>query len=67
LKTKIRKKIPKHPQANGNDWGASKIAEIQDWLGGIPGLDEAMSLANAIHHIESGEYDLIVFDTAPTG
>ena len=33
----------------------------------IPGIDEATALASAIGHIESGKYDLIVFDTAPTG
>ena len=33
----------------------------------IPGIDEATALASAISHIESGKYDLIVFDTAPTG
>lgn len=33
----------------------------------IPGIDEATALAKAIEHIESGKYDLIVFDTAPTG
>ena len=33
----------------------------------IPGIDEATALASAINHIESGKYDLIVFDTAPTG
>jgi anion-transporting ArsA/GET3 family ATPase len=33
---------------------------------GIPGIDEATTLANVISYIESGEYDVIVFDTAPT-
>jgi len=44
-----------------------KIKSFQDWLSGIPGIDEATALASAISHIESGKYDLIVFDTAPTG
>lgn len=46
---------------------ASKIGAFQDWLSGIPGIDEATALASAITHIESGKYDMIVFDTAPTG
>eukprot|EP00397_Hematodinium_sp_SG-2012_P033003 GEMP01035202.1.p1 GENE.GEMP01035202.1~~GEMP01035202.1.p1 ORF type:complete len:547 (-),score=132.59 GEMP01035202.1:306-1946(-) len=46
---------------------ASKISSFQEWLSGVPGIDEASALASAIGHIESGEYDLIVFDTAPTG
>lgn len=40
---------------------------FQEWLSGIPGIDEATALSSAINHIESGEYDVIVFDTAPTG
>lgn len=43
------------------------IHSFQEWLSGIPGIDEATALASAIRHIESGEYDVIVFDTAPTG
>ena len=44
-----------------------KVKSFQDWVSGIPGIDEATALASAIGHIESGKYDLIVFDTAPTG
>mmetsp|Transcript_21120 Transcript_21120/g.25099 ORF Transcript_21120/g.25099 Transcript_21120/m.25099 type:complete len:568 (+) Transcript_21120:267-1970(+) len=44
-----------------------QIASFQDWLSGIPGIDEATALSSAITYIESGKYDLIVFDTAPTG
>jgi len=55
---------------NGNDqadeW-MSRIHQFQEWLSGIPGIDEATALSTAIRHIESGRYDLIVFDTAPTG
>ncbi len=32
-----------------------------------PGMDEALSLAKAIQYIDNEEYDIIVFDTAPTG
>ena len=45
----------------------SKINSFQEWLSGIPGIDEATALSAAITHIESGKYDIIVFDTAPTG
>ena len=50
----------------GNDM-VKKIRQFQDWLSGIPGIDEATALSSAIEHIESNNYDLIVFDTAPTG
>jgi len=46
---------------------AEKIGQFQEWLSGIPGIDEATALSSAIRHIESNKYDLIVFDTAPTG
>ncbi len=45
----------------------SKINSFQQWLAGIPGIDEATALSATITHIESGKYDMIVFDTAPTG
>ena len=32
-----------------------------------PGLDEIMALAHVIERLEAGDYDLFVFDTAPTG
>ena len=34
---------------------------------GIPGVDEATALSSVIDLVESGEYEVIVFDTAPTG
>ena len=46
---------------------ASKIHEFQDWLSGVPGVDEATALSSVIDLVESGKYDTIVFDTAPTG
>jgi len=44
-----------------------QVSQFQDWISGIPGIDEATALSSVINHIESGKYDLIVFDTAPTG
>ena len=46
---------------------SAKVGQFQEWLSGIPGIDEATALSTAIKHIESGNYDTIVFDTAPTG
>ena len=45
----------------------SKIRDFQSWLLGIPGVDEATALSSVIELIEGGKYDVIVFDTAPTG
>mmetsp|Transcript_29663 Transcript_29663/g.81538 ORF Transcript_29663/g.81538 Transcript_29663/m.81538 type:complete len:481 (+) Transcript_29663:54-1496(+) len=55
------------PQDGDEDDLGQKIRAFQEWLSGIPGIDEATALSSAISHIESGEYDIIVFDTAPTG
>jgi arsenite/tail-anchored protein-transporting ATPase len=52
---------------NHKDEWTTKMNQFQEWLSGIPGIDEATALSTAITHIESGKYDLIVFDTAPTG
>ena len=52
---------------DGENDMAKKIHQFQEWLSGIPGIDEATALSSAIEHIESGKFDLIVFDTAPTG
>jgi arsenite-transporting ATPase len=53
-------------KAQMSDYTGS-FGEFQEWLSGIPGVDEATALASVIDLIESGEYDIIVFDTAPTG
>lgn len=53
--------------AAGMDELTSKVSEFQEWLSGVPGIDEATALTSVIGHIENGSYDTIVFDTAPTG
>ena len=53
--------------ASADDSVLNKINSFQEWISGIPGIDEATALSAAITHIESGKYDIIVFDTAPTG
>jgi arsenite/tail-anchored protein-transporting ATPase len=44
-----------------------KIHEFQEFLSSLPGIDEATALSSVISLVESGKYDTIVFDTAPTG
>ena len=54
-------------KASGFDEMVENVKEFQEWLSGVPGIDEATALSNVITYVESGEYDTIVFDTAPTG
>ena len=44
-----------------------EISKVVDWLRNLPGVDEATALSSALERIYSGDYDVIVFDTAPTG
>lgn len=54
-------------EKGGYDDILANVKEFQQWLISVPGIDEAMALTNVINYIEDGSYDIIVFDTAPTG
>uniref|UniRef100_A0A7S3XEW3 ArsA/GET3 Anion-transporting ATPase-like domain-containing protein n=1 Tax=Oxyrrhis marina TaxID=2969 RepID=A0A7S3XEW3_OXYMA len=53
-------------QAGYNDL-IDNVEKLQDWISGIPGIDEATALSSVVDLLEGGHYDIIVFDTAPTG
>jgi arsenite-transporting ATPase len=47
------------------DWAGADAVEAEE-LAVIPGLDEVFALADIRAHAESGEYDVVVVDCAPT-
>jgi arsenite-transporting ATPase len=40
---------------------------ISELVSSVPGIDEAMSFAELMNTVDDMAYDLIIFDTAPTG
>ena len=40
---------------------------MKDFSANIPGIDELMSFAELMRAVQALEYDVTVFDTAPTG
>lgn len=49
--------------------GLSKlgIGEVFDIAGMTPGIDEIAAFDKFLHYMQNREYDVIIFDTAPTG
>src|SRR4051812_29767855 len=47
------------------DWAGAGAVEAEE-LSVIPGLDEVFALADIRHFAESGEYDVVIVDCAPT-
>ena len=40
---------------------------LSEVMGSIPGIDEAQSFAQILKNLDEYKFDLIIFDTAPTG
>lgn len=57
----------KLPSFSGEDADNATKSFISELLSSVPGIDEAMSFGELINTIDSMKFDVIVFDTAPTG
>jgi len=65
---KIDADLIKLPKISGlPDEDSAVKGFVTELVGSIPGIDEAMGFAELINSIENKKFDLVIFDTAPTG
>lgn len=55
------------PGVNENDIFSMGKNLLSEMAGGLPGIDEATSFSQMIKLVQSMDFDVVVFDTAPTG
>lgn len=51
---------------DGGDGGAGANF-MKEFMGSVPGIDEATSFGEVIKSLDTYKFDLVIFDTAPTG
>ena len=51
--------------AGGDDEGGSSF--MKDIMASVPGIDEATAFGEVMKSLDEYNFDLIIFDTAPTG
>ena len=47
--------------------GGSGLGFLKEIMASVPGIDEATSFGEVLRSIDNYNFDLIIFDTAPTG
>ena len=51
----------------GDEDGSGIQSLLSELTQSIPGIDEAMSFSELMKQVQNSDYDVVVFDTAPTG
>ncbi|KAL3808733.1 hypothetical protein ACHAXA_010899 [Cyclostephanos tholiformis] len=65
---KMQRSMEDATGAGSDDDGNSGIQSLLSELtNSIPGIDEAMSFSELMKQVQNSDYDVVVFDTAPTG
>jgi len=61
----MHRQIEEEDQGDGANSGISNI--MGELTNSIPGIDEAMSFSELMKQVQGLDFDVVVFDTAPTG
>ena len=61
----MQRQMAEDEDQTGGDGGISNI--MGELSNSIPGIDEAMSFSELMKQVQSLDFDVVVFDTAPTG
>ena len=51
----------------GVDEEGSNLGFLKEIVASVPGIDEATSFGEVLRSLDNYNFDLIIFDTAPTG
>ena len=62
----ITENLPTKKLGDLDAMSSAKIA-LNNFVGSVPGIDEAMAFAEVIKLVQAIRFEVVVFDTAPTG